>query len=154
MPLDVEPVEPPELDPEVDASSYDDADVAGTTDYRREELNTFLQGDAWADAWEQWLRSTDLTEAEFEIARDLNLFERFDFFWDAFAERVGYHAPGLPEDWKERGLHSELDSWTKVSSINASLTELGQIVCETLKADYVDWESDYDPPDDLPDFEA
>jgi len=154
MPLDVEPVDPPELDPEVDASSYDDADVAGTTDYRREELNAFLQGGAWADAWEQWLRSTDLTEAEFEIARDLNLFGRFDFFWDAFAERVGYHAPGLPEDWKERELHSELDSWTKVSSINASLTELGQIVCETLKADYVDWESDYDPPDDLPDFEA
>jgi len=32
MSLDVEPVDPPELDPDVDASDYDDADVMGTTD--------------------------------------------------------------------------------------------------------------------------
>jgi len=84
--------------------------------------------------------------------RELGLFERFDFFWDAFAERVGYRAPGLPEDWQEREIPPELDSWSTVSSINASLTELGQLVSEVLKADYVDWETEYEPPEDLPDF--
>jgi hypothetical protein len=152
MSLDVEAVDPPELDPDVDASDYDDAEVVGTTDYRREEINGFLQNGAWAEAWKQWTHGTELTRAEYEIARELELFERFDFFWDAFAERVGYHAPGLPEDWQEREIHPELDSWSKVSSINASLTELGQIVSEVLKADYVDWEAEYEPPEDLPDF--
>lgn len=152
MPLDVDPVDPPELDPEVDASDYDDADVAGTTDYRREELNRFLQDGAWAKAWAEWAGSTDLTEAEFAIADELDLFDNFDFFWDSFAGRVGYHAPGIPEDWKEREVHPELTSWSAVSSINASLTELGQIVCDILKNDFIDWESEYQPPDDLPDF--
>jgi hypothetical protein len=153
MPLDVDAVDPPELDPDVDASEYDDADVAGTADYHREELNRFLQAGAWAEAWEQWTSTTELTDEEFAIARELDLFERFDFFWDDFADRVGYHAPGLPEDWKQRDLHPELDSWSKVSSINASLTELGQIVSEVLKADYIDWDADYEPPEDLPDFD-
>lgn len=40
-----------------------------------------------------------------------------------------------------------------VSAINAGLTELGQIVCETLKEEYIDWEADFEAPDDLPDFE-
>jgi hypothetical protein len=152
MSLDEDPVDPPELDPDVDASEYDDAEVAGTTDYRREELNAFLQDGAWAKAWAEWAGSTDLSEEEFAIAEELDLFSRFDFFWDAFAERVGYHAPGLPEDWQERALHPELDTWSKVSSINASLTELGQLVCDVLKDEYIDWESEYEPPEDLPDF--
>lgn len=152
MSLDVDPVDPPELDPDVDANQYEDAEVVGTSDYRREELNAFLEDGAWAEAWAEWTSSTDLSAEEFNIAAELDLFSRFDFFWDAFAERVGYHAPGLPEDWQERDIHPELDSWSKVSSINASLTELGQLVCDVLKAEYIDWESDYEPPDDLPEF--
>jgi len=50
------------------------------------------------------------------------------------------------------GIHPKLDSWSKVFSINVSLTELGQLVSEVLKADYVDWETEYEPPEDLPDF--
>jgi len=73
--------------------------------------------------------------------------------WDDFADRVGYHAPGLPEDWKERKLHPDLDSWGTVSAINAGLTELGQVVCEVLKEEYIDWEASYEAPDDLPEFD-
>ena len=37
-------------------------------------------------------------------------------------------------------------------SINAGLTEFGQIVCDVLESEYIDWEADYEAPDDLPDF--
>ena len=127
MGLDVDAPMPPELE-FVDPNEYEDASVAADADYRREELE------------------------EFQIAGEMGLFEQFDFFWDDFADRVGYHAPGIPEDWKERALHPEIDSWKTVSSINAGLTELGQTACEVLKDDYITWESEYEAPDDLPDF--
>ena len=151
MSLDIETPPPPELATGVDADDYDDADVGGD-EYRREALADFLAAGAWDEAFTAWRAETDVTETEFAIVRDLDLLARFDFFWDDFADRVGYHAPGLPEDWKERDLHPDLDSWQRVSSINAGLTELGQTVCDVLKSEYIDWEADYDAPDDLPDF--
>ncbi len=152
MPLDVERPDPPSLDTEIDAAEYDDAEVSGADDYRRDELQAFLKEGAWADAWAEWTRSTQLTESEYQIARELELLAEFDFFWDDFASRVGYHAPGIPEDWQTRDYHPDLDTWETVSAINAALTELGQIVSDILKDDYIDWEADYDAPDDLPDF--
>ncbi|WIV68090.1 hypothetical protein [Natrialbaceae archaeon AArc-T1-2] len=156
MGLEVDPPEPPELS-FVDPNEYEDATIGDGTatdvDYRREELQAFLENGAWAEAFDEWAAETDLTNREYEIARDLELFAEFDFFWDDFADRVGYHAPGIPEDWQERAYHSELDSWGTVSSINAELTEFGQIVCVTLKSEYIDWEAEYEPPEDLPDFE-
>ncbi|ADJ15533.1 hypothetical protein [Halalkalicoccus jeotgali] len=151
MSLAVEIPDPPELGAQ-NPAEYDDVDGVGVADYRREELEAFLEDGAWADAFEEWAAHTDLTEEEYAIAADLDLLGEFDFFWDDFADRVGYHAPGLPEDWRERDIHPELDSWSIVSSINASLTELGQIVSDVLKAEYVDWEAEYEAPDDLPDF--
>jgi hypothetical protein len=150
MGLDVEAPDPPEL-PEMDTGDYDDVEVQGT-DYHREELEAFLAEGAWEEAFEAWAAETDLEESAFEIASELGLFQRYDFFWDDFADRVGYHAPGLPEDWRERDLHPELDSWDTVSGINAALAEFGDTVSRTLKADYVDWEADFEAPDDLPDF--
>jgi len=151
MSLDVEPPEPPELE-EMNPNEYEDAEIIGETEYRRDELETFLNEGAWETAFSEWAAETDLTEESFEIAMDLELIQRFDFFWDSHADRVGYHAPGIPENWKEREYHPALDSWGTVSSINASLTELGQRVCEVLKAEYIDWETEYEAPDDLPDF--
>ena len=153
MSLEVEPPAPPELS-FVDPNEYEDATIAGgnDVDYRREELQAFLETGAWEAAFEQWRRGTDLTEAEFAVATDLELFGEFDFFWDGFADRVGYHAPGIPEDWKEREYHPDIESWGTVSAINAELTEFGQLVCEVLKDEYIDWESEYEPPEDLPDF--
>ncbi|MDG5775367.1 hypothetical protein VB773_10820 [Haloarculaceae archaeon H-GB2-1] len=152
MSLDVSPPDPPELNPSLDADAYDDVDVQGE-EYRREELQEFLETGAWEQAFDEWAASTGLTEEAYDIARELDMFAEFDFFWDDFADRVGYHAPGLPENWRERALHPDLQNWSTVSSINASLAEFGQIVCEVLKTEYVDWEADYSGPDDLPDFE-
>lgn len=151
MTLDVDMPAPPELR-DLDPNEYEDAEIVGDTDYRREELEAFLHEGAWERAWEQWSAETGLDEPEWHIVEDLELVERFDFFWDSFADRVGYHAPGLPEDWRERDLHDDLDSWGTVSGINAGLTEFGQLVCEILKDEYIDWESEYEAPDDLPDF--
>jgi len=152
MSLDVAVPAPPTLD-RIDPNEYDDADVVGDTDYKRDELEALLREGAWEEAFAEWAVETNLDEREFDIVTDLGMIEQFDFFWDSFAERVGYHAPGIPEDWKERNYHPELDSWGTVSGINAALTELGQIVCDVLLDEYVDWETEYEAPDDLPDFE-
>ena len=153
MSLDVEEPASPSLSPNADVSEYEDADVQGD-DYRRDELEEYLEDGAWAGAFEEWAAHTDLDEEEYAIARDLEMFEEFDFFWDSFADRVGYHAPGIPEDWKARDYHPEIDSWNTVSGINAAMTEFGQIVCDVLEDEYIDWEGEYEAPDDLPDFET
>jgi len=152
MALEADAPTPPELQ-ETDPEEYDDASVEGQGDYHRDELEAFLKEGAWGDAFDEWAAHTDMDDEEFDIATDLGLFQGFDFFWDDFADRVGYHAPGIPEDWREREYHPGIDSWGTVSSINAGLTEFGQVVSETLKQEYVDWEADYSAPDDLPDFE-
>jgi len=149
--MDVEIPDPPELEA-FDPNEYEDAAVTGETDYRRDDLEAYLQDGAWERAFEEWLDNVDFEAETFEIMRDLGLFRRFDFFWDSHADRVGYHAPGIPEDWKEREVHPDIDSWRTVSTINASLTELGQLVCDVLKDRYIDWETEYEAPDDLPDF--
>lgn len=151
MGLDVETPDPPELEAR-NPAEYDDVEVVADTNYRREELEGFLRDGAWQESFEEWAAETALAEEEYVIAEDLDLLAEFDFFWDDFADRVGYHAPGLPEDWREREIHPNLDSWSKVSSINASLTELGQVVSDVLKSGYIDWEAEYEAPDDLPDF--
>ncbi len=152
MSLDVETPPHPELQAAASVEEYDDVDVQEDADLRREELEAFLEDGAWEEAFNQWAEHTDLEETEFHIARELGLFERFEFFWDDFADRVGYHSPGIPEDWKERELHAELESWSQASGINAELAELGRTVAELLGQEYVDWEADYEAPDDLPEF--
>ena len=149
--LDVPAPDPPELAVGRDAADYDDTDP-GSDDYRREEIQTFLRDGAWTDAFDEWAATTDLDEDDWQVVTELGLTAGFDFFWDDFADRVGYHAPGIPEDWKERDLHPELNSWNRVSAINAGLTEFGQTACDVLKAEYIDWESEFDAPDDLPEF--
>jgi hypothetical protein len=151
MGLDVDTPDPPELAPAMSVDAYEDVDVDGD-DYRREELQAFLDDGAWQRAFEEWAADSGLDESEWAIVEDLDLVAEFDFFWDDFANRVGYHAPGLPEDWRERELHPELDSWGTVSGINAGLTELGQTVCDVLKNEYIDWEADFEAPDDLPEY--
>jgi hypothetical protein len=153
MTLDVDAPSSPSLSTKVDASQYEDADVQGD-DYRRDELEAYLSDGAWDDAFEEWAAHTDLTEEEYAIVRDIDMFEEYDFFWDSFADRVGYHAPGIPEDWKAREYHPEIDSWNTVSGINAAMTEFGQVVADVLEDDYIDWEGEYEAPDDLPDFET
>ncbi|KOX92119.1 hypothetical protein [Haloarcula rubripromontorii] len=151
MTLDVETPERPALSTGVAADEYDDADVQGD-EYRRDELAEALDDGAWADAFEEWTADASLDADQWKIVTELGLIEEFDFFWDSFAGRVGYHAPGLPEDWREREIHPDIDSWGTVSGINAGLTEFGQVVCEVLADEYIDWEAEEVSADDLPDF--
>ncbi|GCF12543.1 hypothetical protein Harman_04780 [Haloarcula mannanilytica] len=151
MTLDVETPERPALSTGVAADEYDDAEVQGD-EYRREELAEALDAGAWENAFEKWAADASLDADQWAIVTDLDLIEEFDFFWDSFAGRVGYHAPGLPEDWREREIHPDIDSWGTVSGINAGLTEFGQVVCEVLADEYIDWEAEEVGADDLPDF--
>lgn len=153
MTLDVEPPDPPSLSTNVDISEYDDVETTGGSDYHRDDLQAFLEEGAWAEAFDEWAAHTDLDEDDWQIVLDLDLVSEFDFFWDEFADRVGYHAPGVDEDWRERNIHPALDSWNTVSSINANLAELGRTVSDLLKSDYVDWREAYEAPEDLPDFD-
>ncbi|MFB6073631.1 MAG: hypothetical protein ABEJ89_01305 [Haloarculaceae archaeon] len=142
MTLDVDPPAPPSLSP-----------ASGDEDHRRAQLQARLEDGAWEQAFESWAADTDLDEEAWAVVLDLDLVARFDFFWDDIADRVGYDAPGIPEDWREREIHPDLDSWETVSGINAGLAALGRTVSDVLKADYVDWESDGVDAGELPDFE-
>lgn len=153
MTLDVLPPDPPSLSTNVDISEYDDVETIGDGDYHRDDLQGFLEDGAWERAFDEWSEQTDLEETEWRIVEDLGLVQEYDFFWDNFVDRVGYHTPGIPEDWRERDLHPDLDSWNTVSMINAGLAELGRTVSDLLKDDYVDWSEEYEPPEDLPDFD-
>jgi len=151
MSLDVSPPDRPELASAVDTADYDDVDVQGD-EYRRDELAEALEAGAWETAFEEWADETSLGESAWDIVTDLDLIAEFDFFWDSFAGRVGYHAPGLPENWRERELHPDLQSWETVSGINAALTERGQVVCDVLADESLDWEAEEVDAGDLPDF--
>lgn len=153
MPLDVSPPDPPSLSTNVDISEYDDVETVGDGEYHRDDLQAFLEDGAWEGAFHEWAEHTDLGETEWGIVDDLDLVTEYDFFWDEFADRVGYHTPGIPEDWRERDVHPDLDSWNTVSMINAGLAELGRTVSDLLKDEYVDWNEEYEPPEDLPDFD-
>ena len=80
MSLDVDPPEPPEL-AAVDPNEYEDAEVAGG-EYRRDELEAFLHEGAWEEAFAEWAAGSDMDEDDWQIAVDLDLVSRFDFFWD------------------------------------------------------------------------
>ncbi|WP_276271693.1 hypothetical protein [Haloarcula litorea] len=151
MALDVPVPDRPPLTSSAAAEDYDDVDVQGD-EYRRDELATALDDGAWREAFETWAAETTLDEEAWEVVTDLDLVAEFDFFWDSFAGRVGYHAPGLPENWQERAVHPDIESWETVSSINAGLTELGQVVCDVLGEEYLDWEAEEVDADDLPEF--
>ena len=142
MPLDVETPPPPELEA-VDADE----------DYHRDDLERFLRDGAWETAFDAWAAETALDERGFRIVRDLEMIQQFDFFWDDFVSRVGFHAPGLPENWRESELHPELESWEMASTINASLAELGSRAGTILTEEYVDWDTDEEIGEDLPDFD-
>lgn len=153
MALDVDTPDPPNLSPAVDPDEYEDAEVAGDADdYRRAEIADAFAAGAWDEAFGQWAATASVDETAWGVVEDLDLVSEFDFFWDGFAGRIGYHAPGVPEDWKERAYHPDIESWATVSAINAGLTELGQTVCDVIEEKYVDWEQDYEPPEDLPEF--
>lgn len=137
--------EPPDLEPH--ESDWDDESAYESVDHRRDEIQAVLEDGAWERALNEWAEHTDWDETDFEIATDLGLFEAFDFSWDPDDERIEYHTPEVPDDWRDRDLHPALDSWTLVSKIDEGLADLGRVVAEVLQTEYVDWESPFPDPD-------
>jgi hypothetical protein len=146
MSLDVDVPDPPELEAVGEVGE-------GSDDYHREELADFLADGAWEDAFQQWAAETAIDETEYDVVRDLGLLDQFDFFWDDFVSRVGYNAPGIPEDWREREIHPDLENWETVSGINAALAELGRITGAILTEEYADWGNEEELGEELPDFD-
>lgn len=135
MTLEVEPPHPPDLTTSVRPGD----DQGSPTMERRADIEAMLHDSAWKGAFADWRGHTDLLEAEWQIVLDLELIQEFDFWWDGAAEQIRYTPPVIPEDWRDRDLHPELDEWATVSAINSALDELGQIVADLLEAEYVGW---------------
>ena len=138
MTLDVEAPHPPDL-----TTMVDQGDEQGSpTVEHRADIEAMLHDDAWRGAFADWSKHTDLTETEWSIVSDLSLVDDYDFRWDTETEQVEYTAPSIPEDWRERDLHPDLDDWATVSAINDGLDQLGRTVADLLEMEYVDWEED------------
>lgn len=135
MALDVETPDPPRLHGVTVPEDYD-AEDAFEEGSRREELARFLDSGAWAMAFDEWSVGTSLTEAEFAAVRDLDLVERFDFYWHEAQGDVSYRSPTLPEELPAP-YDAHLSSDDR-EEIEAELDDLGRIVSEVLENDYVD----------------
>jgi len=100
-------------------------------DYRREELETILASGAWGDAFAEWAAQTGLTPANFEVVLEYELIDKFDFYWDATTDEVGYRSPTLPQAARD-GVDAEV-----VGDIDSELDTLGRVVSEMLENDYL-----------------
>lgn len=138
MVLDVDAPHPPDLTLEVSSSTAQ----GSPTMERRADIESMLHDGAWEGGFADWAAHTDLTEVEWSIVLDLDLTEEFDFRWDGPAAQIRYDAPSIPEDWRDRGLHPELQDWATVSAINSGLDDLGQTVADLLEEEYVDWDTE------------
>jgi hypothetical protein len=135
MSLDVEVPQPPELRGPRPQGEYDAVDVPEgdvSDDYRREQLADFLEQGAWADGFEEWAADASMSEKEFELVRDLGLFQAFDFYWDPSTDQAGYRAPTLPDDAVDPD-REDVDA----NGIDNELDTLGRVVSEVLENDYL-----------------
>lgn len=109
-----------------------EADVLDSTaDLRREELEEMLRDGAWTEAVTEWVAYTDLSEREFRLIRDADLFERMDVFWDPTENQIRFEAPSPPP---------ELETQPRLGAkISTEMSDLGQIVLKTLEDSYIDW---------------
>lgn len=135
MTLAVDPPRRPDLTTNVPDVDVGDRPEAG----RREEIEGMLENAAWPQAFGEWSEHTDLTEDDWAIVLDLGLVEGFDFYWVAEDEQVKYDPPTIPDDWEEREVHPDLQTFVQVSTINDALDALGQTVADLLQQEYVDW---------------
>lgn len=135
MPIEDEVPDPPSLSGPQTRGQYEsialDEDDTIDDDYRREELEEFLQDDAWDDAFGEWAATTSLTTEDLEFVTDLGLIDRYDFYWNPRTDDVGYIAPTIPDD--ARGSIDPGDA----DEIDAELDELGRVVTEVLENDYL-----------------
>ncbi|MFW6385053.1 MAG: hypothetical protein ACOCY7_02835 [Halodesulfurarchaeum sp.] len=138
MSLDVDAPHPPDLSTSI-SRGPDQHDPSIT---RRSDIETMLHDGAWREAFGEWADGSDLTDAEWTVVLDLALIQEFDFGWDQDTEQVWYHAPSIADDWRDRDLHPNLDSWATVAAINHGLDTLGRTVADLLEMEYVDWDTE------------
>ncbi|MFC7046927.1 hypothetical protein ACFQH6_17320 [Halobacteriaceae archaeon GCM10025711] len=139
MALDVEVPDPPELANRGVPAAFEPAETVDVADFRREELETFLDEGAWQEGFDEWAAYTDLTADQFERVQEAGLVDRLDFFWDPRDRLLQFDAPSLPDEWYAGD--GPFDEPT-VSLVETELSDLGRAVAETLADTYVDWGSD------------
>jgi hypothetical protein len=135
MATDIEVPTPPDITNRGIPDSIDSAMVTSEIDLRREELEQILRQNAWQEGFEEWWHYSDLSEADIERVRELQLFRAFDFFWDSEAGRLRYVSPAIPDEWDG---HTE-GTLSPASTVQSELADLGDIVSETITSDYLDW---------------
>jgi hypothetical protein len=129
--------------PTVSRASRDDGYADAS---RRADIQAYLTGteNAWDEGFSEWATETSLTEAEYRAVAAIGLFDEFDFYWDATADRVAYTAPELPSNPETMRRLSALDTETSAAAIGEELDELGATVAGVLTAYFVEWETDAD----------
>lgn len=131
MGLDVDIPDPPALWGPQQPGDYEAVEEIDDPqdDYRREELETFLEDGAWAEGFDEWAAHTPLDEGEFEVALEAGLFDKLDFYWEPATGDVGYRSPTvetvpadtrLGEDTPEN-IEEELD--TLAHTVSARLED-------------------------------
>ena len=137
MTLDVTVPDPPALRGPQPRGEYDGIDSPSETDddFRREEVATILAAGAWHDAFEEWASQTSLVEAEFDLVREHDLIDDFDFYWDPASDEVGYRAPTLPNAVTVE--HARRDDDIDPGEVDNELDTLGRVVSEMLENDYL-----------------
>lgn len=132
MALDVESPNEPDLTNRGAPAEVNLSETYGTdADFRREEIQAFLQDGAWKEAFEEWAEYTDLSDAEYEAVLDRGLFEQIDIFWDPVEGRIRAVVPDVPEEWPGEGNIS--------SKVRTELSDLADAVTEMLEVGYLDW---------------
>ena len=135
MALDVENPRAPDLTNRGPPTDVTLSETYGIdSDFRRAELQEFLRDGAWKEAFEEWAKYTDLSDAEYEQIHELGLFEQLDFFWDPNEGRIRAAVPDVPNEWPGgRDISSK---------VRTELSDLGDAVTEMLEDGYVDWGTD------------
>jgi len=132
MALDVSVPDPPSLHGPQTRGEYEaiDPEIVDTEDdYRREEVEGFLEAGAWQDAFEEWWDRAGVSAEEFGVVEEHGLIDAFDFYWDPASDEVGYRAPTLPDT-----IRAEFED---PGEVDMELDSLGRIVSETLENDYL-----------------
>jgi len=132
MALDVPVPDPPSLSGPQTRGEYEaiDNEIVDTgDDYRREEVEGFLEQGAWQDAFEAWTDQVGMSATDFAVVEEHELIDAFDFYWDPATDEVGYRAPSLPDD--------AADVIEDPGEIDMELDSLGRIVSEVLENDYL-----------------
>ncbi len=132
MALDVDVPDPPDLTNRgLPGEIEPDAAFDSISDLRRGELEDILRDGAWNEAFLEWAEYTYLTDAECLDLQEVGAFDRLDFYWDPFEERLRFEVPPL---------HGELETQrSHAARITTELEELCQTVIEMLEDGYVDW---------------